>query len=605
LLPVGASHSTVNRSQRVGTIVAGAKAGPGEAGIMRSAVAPSGPDVHQAMTDTSSNELRVSPWLLGALVLCVATVWFGTLDARHLVRTDEGRYAEIAREMFASGDWVTIRYNGLKYFEKPPFHLWMTALAYEAFGVGEWQARLWAAVCGAVGIVLTVLVAHRYRGPRVALLSGLVLLAMPYWNIGSHVNTLDPSLSGALAATLAGVLLAQHPQADAATRRRWMWFAWGAAAVAILTKGLIGIVLPGLALVVYSLWTRDFRLWRRLHIVSGTLLLLAIVVPWFWLVSRRNPEFAHFFFIHEHFERYTTTVHERKGPWWYFMPLLLLAFLPWTGSWPAIVARVHRSPRNAGLQPERLLAAWAISIFVFFSLSGSKLPGYIEPMMPALALLAGAALAELSEAAWTRTLIGAVVVTALAAAASSHVSRLATDNTPRELLRAYEPWLIAACVLLLTGTLLALALQRRGRQTASITAYALTMFAGVTVALVGHETLGRSSSGIDLVPAMQARLTPEMPIYGVKLLDHTLPFYLGRTLVMVESPDELDFGTRQEPDKWLPTLAEFRERWRNGPRALAVMRRDTYDRLKQEALPMFDVGHDRYRYVVANFPSPR
>lgn len=556
----------------------------------------------QTITGTSSNELRVSPWLLGALAVCVAIVWFGTLDARHLLRTDEGRYAEIAREMFASGDWVTIRYNGLKYFEKPPFHLWMTALAYETFGVGAWQARLWGAICGAVGLALTVLVAHRYQGPRVALLSGLVLLAMPYWNIGSHVNTLDTSLSGALTATLAGLLLAQHPQADGATRRRWMWFAWGSAAVAVLTKGLIGIVLPGLALVVYSLWTRDFRLWRRLHIVSGSVLLLAIAAPWFWLVSQRNPEFARFFFIHEHFERYASTVHHRQGPWWYFVPLLLVAFLPWTGLWPAIVARVHRSPRNAGLQPERLLAAWAVSIFVFFSLSGSKLPGYIEPMMPALALLGGAVLAELSAAAWTRMLIGAVVVVAIATAASSHVPRLASDSTPRELLRTYEPWLVAASLLLLAGAGLALVLQRRGWQTTSITVYALTMFAGVTIALVGHETLGRSNSGIDLVPAMQARLTPEMPIYGVKLLDHTLPFYLGRTLVMVESPDELEFGTRQEPAKWLPTLEAFRERWRNGPRALAVMRHDTYSQLKQQGLPMFDVGRDRYRVVVANFP---
>ena len=176
-----------------------------------------------------------------------------------------------------------------------------------------------------------------------------------------------------------------------------------------------------------------------------------------------------------------------------------------------------------------------------------------------------------------------------------------TEATPRELLRAYEPWLVSAAVLMLTGTLLAVALLRHGRQTASIAAYALAMFAGTTVGLLGQETLGRASSGIDLLPAMQVRLKPEMPIYGVKLLDHTLPFYLRHTLVMVESPDELAFGVRQEPDKWLPTMAAFRDRWVNGPRALALMRLDTYQQLKQEGLPMIEIGRDTRRVVVANF----
>jgi len=546
--------------------------------------------------------LDVSPSLLALLAVLVAIAWFGTLDLRHLLRSDEGRYAEIAREMFASGDWVTIRYNGLKYFEKPPFHLWMTALAYQAFGVGEWQARLWGALSGALGIVLATLVAHRYHGPRVAVLCALVLLASPYWNLGSHINTLDTSLAAALTAALAGLLLAQHPDADAAARRRWMWFAWAAAAVAVLTKGLIGLLLPGLALVVYTAWTRDFQLWRRLHLVSGAAILLVITVPWFWLVSQRNPEFARFFFVHEHFERFTTTVHHRVEPWWFFVPLALVAFLPWTGLWLRMAKWVRQSPRGSAFQAERFLATWALVILVFFSLSGSKLPLYIQPMVPALALLGAAVLAELPAAAWRRMLIGALVVGVIAAAASSQVARLASQSTPRELLRAYEPWLLSASLLIVVGALAALWAHGRGHPNASTGLYALTIFSAVTLALVGHETLGRAISGVDLVPAMRARLTPEMPIYGVKLLDHTLPFYLGRTLVMVEDPDELEFGVRQEPDKWLPTLDRFRERWLRGPRALALMRPDVYDQLRQQGLPMVDVGRDARRVVVANFP---
>jgi 4-amino-4-deoxy-L-arabinose transferase-like glycosyltransferase len=109
--------------------------------------------------NTSRSWVPMSVFWIGLLILLV---WFGTLDARHLLRSDEGRYAEIAREVFSSGDWVTIRYNGLKYFEKPPFHLWMTALAYHAFGVGDWQARLWVAISGVVGMLMTMVAAHRW-----------------------------------------------------------------------------------------------------------------------------------------------------------------------------------------------------------------------------------------------------------------------------------------------------------------------------------------------------------------------------------------------------------------------------------------------------------
>jgi 4-amino-4-deoxy-L-arabinose transferase-like glycosyltransferase len=549
--------------------------------------------------------VALRPWVvLGVVGLVV--LWFGTLDARHLLRSDEGRYAEIAREMWVSGDWVTPRYNGLKYFEKPPFHLWATALAYQAFGLGEWQARLWVALSGAGATLLTALAAWRWWGPRVAGLAGLVLLAAPLWNVASHFNSLDMSVCGALTAVLAATLLAQHPQADAAARRRWMLFAWAAMGVAVLTKGLIGIVLPGLALIVYSLWARDMRIWRRLHALHGMLLLLLVTVPWFWLVARRNPEFLNFFFVHEHFERYTSGVHQRDAPFWYFVPQLLGGFLPWLGLWPGIAAQALRDASAPGLRPNVLLAAWALAIFVFFSASASKLPGYILPVLPALAMLAARALDDLSARAWSRYLLCALVGALALAALSPLVATLSTDNSPNALYRAYAPWLTAAALAIAAGVLLAGWLQRRHRQQASILAYAAAMFVGTTIGLLGHETFGRSASGIDLVPPIRAVLRPGMPIYGVRMLDHTLPFYLQRTLVMVESPDELAFGVQQEPQKWLPTLAAFGERWRSGPPALALMSHATYAALRADALPMVTVAEDARRVVVANFAeAPR
>jgi len=559
---------------------------------------------------------RESAWPIGtviAIALAVACIWFFTLDARHLLRSDEGRYAEIAREMLASGDWITTRYNGLPYFEKPPLQIWMTALAFKFFGIGEWQARLWVATVGAAGMIVTWLAARRWFGERVGWLSALVLLTAPGWNLAAHFNSLDMGVSGALAFVLAGVLMAQHPAATASERRNWMLTAWAAMAVAVLTKGLIGIALPGLVLVVYSLVARDLSLWKRLNIVPGALLFLLVAAPWFVLVSQRNPAFLEFFFVHEHFQRFLTTTHHRTGPPWYFVLIVGVGFLPWLGlGWRMVKEVRHEKrdemrsdPRGAALRPKLLLAMWAGTIFVFFSLSSSKLPGYIVPVFPALAVLAALALERIDAKAWKRNLMGAAAFLALAAAAAMFMDLPGGDAAGKAQFAAYVPWLLAACGVGLAGV--ALAWSAAMRQPAlSVAVYALALFVAATVLLRGHEVFGRASSGVDLVaPAEAAMAGRELPIYSVRLLDHTLPFYLRRTTLMVEAPDELEFGVGQEPDKWLPTVAAFEARWRSGTPALALMARDTYANLRAANLPMVTIAEDARRVVVANFEPRR
>ena len=551
----------------------------------------------------ASSDRDRSRVLFWSVVAAIACAWFLTLDARHLLRTDEGRYAEIAREMLGSGDWVTIRYNGLKYFEKPPFHLWMTALAYQAFGIGEWQARLWVALSGAGGLLVTMLAARRWFGARVSVLTGLVLLAAPAWNLAGHLNSLDMSVSGALSCVLGGVLMAQHPDTTKRARCAWMGFAWAAVGVAVLTKGLIGIVLPGLVLVVYTLAARDWTLWRRLHMFSGALLMLAITLPWFVLVSIRNPEFPQFFFVHEHWQRYTSTVHRREAPWWYFIAVLGAGFLPWLG----LMWRMGKSARDdapsAAFRARLFLALWAAAIFVFFSLSSSKLPGYILPIFPALAVLAGLVLDRLDAPAWRRQILLMSVLLALLFLATPLVSHLGYDTTPNSLYRVYASWMAAACALALAGMGFAWHLSRAD-VLRSIAVYALTIFAMGTTALLAHETFGRSSSGVDLVPRIRAVLTPDMPIYSVRLLDHTLPFYLRRSMIMVEAPDELEFGTQQEPAKWVPTLDAFVAQWSSGTKAIAVMEPETFAKLRARHVAMVPVAQDERRVVVANFTGP-
>lgn len=562
------------------------------------------------MRSSSTSRYAGLPVAAIALVsLFILLVWFGTLDARHLLRSDEGRYAEIAREMFASGDWVTIRYNDLKYFEKPPFHMWVTALTYTLFGLGDWQARLCVALSGMIGLVASMMAATRWFGARAGLLTGLVLVAAPMWSVAAHFNSLDMTLSGAMACVLAFMLLAQHPDASPAARRGWMWACWLAMGVAILTKGLVGIALPGLVLVLYTLISRDFALWRRIHLFSGIALMLVVTVPWFWLVSERNPEFPQFFFIHEHWQRYTSKVHSRSGPVYYFVPLLIAGFLPWLGLFPRMwqVVRGEGQALRSGARPFRpalLTAIWAIAIFVFFSLSDSKLPGYIVPIFPALGILAGSALEHITERSWRRQMLAMAVICAIGLAASPYVATLNSDNTPNALYRPFAVWVGAAFVALLAGIWLSYRVLRRRGVFASVVTYSVAMFCGFTIALLGHEVMGRKSSGADMVPAIKAVLTDDMPLYGVRMLDHTLPFYLQHTLVMVEAPDELDFGTKQEPQKWVPTLDGFVAKWQDGQHAMAIMGADTYEHLRQRHVTMYKIAQDTRRVVVSNFAPP-
>src|SRR4051812_5234678 len=168
------------------------------------------------MTDLHRN--RTLLWTL-ALGFILASLY--VLSVRTLVPPDEGRYAEMAREMFASGDWITTRLNGIKYFEKPPLQTWMNALSFAAFGLGEWQARLWTGVSGIFGVLLTGYTAHRVFGQRVGFYAALVLGSSFYWVACSQINSLDMGLSAMMTLALCALLIAQRNDATAREQRNW------------------------------------------------------------------------------------------------------------------------------------------------------------------------------------------------------------------------------------------------------------------------------------------------------------------------------------------------------------------------------------------------
>ncbi|NMM38462.1 MAG: glycosyltransferase family 39 protein [Glaciimonas sp.] len=546
-------------------------------------------------------DLHQSKAFVWTLFLIFALCWFYALDLRTLVPTDEGRYAEMAREMIASGDWVTTRLNGIKYFEKPPLQTWMNALTFMLFGMGEWQARFWTGLCGFLGILLTYQAGRSVFNARVGYLAALVLGSSFLWAALGHINTLDMGLSGMMTLTLCSLLIAQRDSAGERERRNWMLACWAGMALAVLSKGLIGLVLPGAVLVIYSLAANDFGIWKRIHIGKGLLLFFAITTPWFVLVSVRNPEFPQFFFIHEHFQRFTSEVHHRAGRWYYFIPLLMLGIVPWLGILLQSLFNSWRTDWHTAtvFKPKRMLLVWAVFIFLFFSVSGSKLPSYILPIFPALALL----IAVYWETASRKHMMLAAGLTAAIGAVGlffvQRIGKIPHVAVEIPLYLGYEPWVMAAAVVALIGGLAACIAAQRGRAELAATILAVCGFTGGQILMIGHDPLGNYASGRPLVAAINAEITPTTTLYTVGRLDHSLLFYLRRTMVMVENPDELEFGLAQQSQLWLPTRAAFIQQWTNGPKAVAVTTPAIYADLLQRGVPMRVIAQDGRRIVIA------
>lgn len=538
--------------------------------------------------------------MIGRLVwlfwIALAALWFGTLDERALVRPDEGRYAEIPREMAAGGDWLTPRLNDIKYFEKPALQYWTTAVAFKMFGENEWTARLWPALTGFLSILLAWWTGRRLWGEQAGQLAAAILGGSLLFLGMGHILTLDMGLSFFLQVAWTGFLFAQQESPRAS--RRWMLLAWAGLALAVLSKGIVALVLTGATLVGYSLLNRDFSPWRRLSPLAGLAFFLSIAAPWFIAVSLANPEFPRFFFVHEHFERFLSTVHRRDEPAWFLPAVFLVGALPWSLLLLQALPRAWGRRVDGTFGAERFLLLWVLITFAFFNVSGSKMAPYILPIFPALALLGGRHLADLSRRAWLIHLGVLAVLALVGLVLAPRVLRLAGQEYTLAMLQGLAHWLTGAAGVFLVATVAAALLVWRRRNPEAVMILALGACFGGSALLIGHDHLAPYTSARGLAAQALPRIKPGLPFYSVLSYEQTLPFYLGRTVTLVANQNEMGFGLRQEPQRWIATLAEFKDRWREDREAYAVMKIDVFERLAAEGLPMAEIARDR-RYVIA------
>lgn len=544
--------------------------------------APTGPSVAR----------QAAAWTALALI---AASWIALCGFRSLFNPDEGRYAEIPREMLATGNWVVPHLDGLAYIEKPPLQYWATAVCYEVLGESVWSARLYTGLCGLATVLVTMLLARRLWGTAAAWRSGIVLASSMLVLIMSHQLTLDMSLTLYMTLTLAAFCIAQDPRAAPSARRGWMLLAWASAAAAFLTKGLIAGVLPVLTLIAYSVLHRDASPWRRLHPLAGLALFLALTLPWLVLIQHRLPSFFDFFFVREHFERYLTPVEQRYQPWWFFGEVLAAGSLPWL--LPALRAlltgwRAREAPGQ--FDARRLLWVWSLVVLAFFSASDSKLIPYILPMFPAVALLIGTA-EERRLAADLRATGVALALLGLALAVGDALLPrvLHVAATAPYFLGIRAPLALIALAALAGGAAAAV------RPCAAIIgAVGYVSFAGVFWAAC---LLAPLYSGAPLAEQLSPALREAPDLYSVRMYDQSLTFYLRRTATLVDYRGELDFGLRRAPARAIDSLGAFEPRWRAGGQALAVLSPRTYGTLAADGLPMIVRARTPKELIVSRF----
>jgi 4-amino-4-deoxy-L-arabinose transferase-like glycosyltransferase len=536
------------------------------------------PTISEAPNRVPQRLRAASYW---ALAVIFAAVYFGSVFSPALLDDVDSTHAEAAREMFVSGDYVTLHINGVRYLEKAPLPYWMVAVCYRIFGVNEFASRLPMALSVLLLGVLAVVWGRRAFGERAGIYAGLMVYTSAGVFLFTRVLIPDVLLSLLIAASLYFFLTALESDG-----RIWRWYAgYACMALGVLAKGLIALALPGGAAFLYLAVTGEWRRWREFRLASGLALFLLIAAPWHILAGLRNTGgqaghgFFWFYFVNEHFLRFLGRRYPRdynKLPWALYWSLHLVWLFPWSFYLPAAIRTAideRRGQRSGGFAGRTRLLCWMLAglILVFFAISTNQEYYTFPAYFPLLMLLAdGIARCEWSDCnagvrkGWLGVSAGALAVVGLAASAtllallwqSRHLpfepdigNVLATHNMDTDTLSTSHmldlsyasfaalrlPAALAAAVLMVAPLLSFLLRIRRRHYVAT-----WVLAAGMAVFLVAaHIALGRfgpylSSKDLAREIALRARPEDRVMIFGDQAFGSSLLFYLQRPVELVE-----------------------------------------------------------------------
>ena len=543
------------------------------------------------------------------IILTVLICLFFTfmLGNRPLSVPDEGRYVEIPREMVATDNYLTPRLNGVKYFEKPVLFYWLEAVSIKLFGLNEFTLRLWPALFALFGCLAIAVAGARLFGRLTGLLGAAVLsTSLMYYGLARTI-ILDMPVSVMLTLALLSFLMGTH-EAPGLKRRLYLWSFYAFAALAVLTKGLIGILIPGMVIGAWILLLGEWRMLKTLYIPSGLALFLLIAAPWHIMVGYANPDFYSFYFIHEHIQRYLTKIHARYRPFWYFIPIMLLGLFPWS----AFLAQAikHNLPSTWRERHEHrdtlFLLLWAGLVFLFFSASSSKLMPYILPVIPPLALLIGRYLA----AAWdSRDFPGLrmgyslfLFASLLLAAAFTGLPYFWPVPAEAQILGPYRYTLSFTLAIGSAGAWILARYRIFGWSVVAVAVTSALFLTQLNAVAPCVDTKSVKQLAIDL----KARLKSGDEVASYREYYQDLPVYLEQRITVVDWAGELTFGAGREDTKaWMTDGDTFWTRWQ-GPATMYVLTRIAdYEALKRSKphLTLFPIAQSQRNILLSNRES--
>ncbi len=481
-------------------------------------------------------------------VLATAMVlYFSALGSYPLLDPDEGRYAEIPREMLESGDFITPRLNYVKYFEKPPLFYWLTAGSMALFGQKEWAVRLVPAVAGFLTLLLIMGLGKRIFDGPTGVLAAWIYLTSVIPTILARLPIIDGVFSLILSATWGAWYLGYKAHTKQ-SRRFWYCISWACLGLAVMTKGIAAIALTGLIAGGFILCRRDWRAFLSFEWVPGLLIFAVIVVPWHWAVSSRNPGFFHFYIVVQHFARLVSPEHAK--PFWFFMAIFPFGMLLWVAFFFPAVAKSFqkafkavRVPGGVGGQGEAILflSIWVVAVIGLFSISRCKLIPYILPAYPAMALLMahflrGRAFMKRS-VRW-----GAAILAILLLVGAGVLMPLAMRQDTLSMAELVPAIRVGQAGLILGSIFLLVSLFKR-RLILFATGFAMVLLFPAMLMVVPSVAKYRKVGGF--IKAMPKPLPREIRIAEWRNYDQALSFYSGRRTILVDEISELVFGSSQ------------------------------------------------------------
>ncbi|MEP6912502.1 MAG: glycosyltransferase family 39 protein [bacterium] len=482
-------------------------------------------------------------WLL--IFLAVIAFYFYGLGHLPFVGPDEPRYAEVAREMFLRGDLITPTLGGHTWFEKPPLLYWMIMISFRLFGISEWAARLGPALSG----LLTVLAVF-WTGGRVCRSSILhQITGLAPWSaiiaasmLGITVFSRGASFDIVVTMTTAwalGFFLVSELEQNEKRRCRLLFGFYIFIGLSLLAKGLIGLLIPFGVVGLYQLMRREFASRSFLRTLWwGLPLAFAVASTWYVpVVLKHGWPFINVFFIQHHFARYLSNKYRHPQPFYFYLLILIPLSLPWTAFLieGLVKARSWRMRSPDSVDRLRVFAlAWLLMPLAFFSFSGSKLPGYILPVLPAGALIAGERLTRFlsgdRDGVWAMRITGALFG-AFAIAGSIYMFRYATFSL--KCVAMIDVPLIIAAVVCIFWT---------QRKTGSALLVIFATFIALIVALnCGVESFAKRESMRELIQLASARGYSSAPVYALYQFDRSVEFYAGGRVVYGADGEPLRF----------------------------------------------------------------